>query len=116
MKNKRLSWSFLAVSLLLVACRQDIERQQPANLIPEEKVIEMMTEQLILESVIFEMPQDTNKQVVAEKAYAAWFQKYKVTPQQFEQSVDYYCSDDQDAERIMTKVQQNVDKRRAAIK
>ena len=76
----------------------------------------MMTEQLIMESVIFEMPQDTNKQEISEKAYAAWFQKYKVTREQFEQSVDYYCSDDMDAERIMTKVQQNVDKKRAAIK
>lgn len=108
---------FLPLLLLLLSCcDHKPERHRPPELIEESKMVEMLTDQLLIEAVIFEMPVDSNKQVFTRQYYAGWFKKYNVTQKQFEESLDYYFNDDKDVERIMTQVQKNLVQKKSALK
>lgn len=99
-----------AVTLLFASCKREEVKMPPANLIEEDKMVEMVTEQLTMESMIFFAPQDTNKAKMTYSAYAAWFQKYGVTSEQFETSVQYYFADREMGANLMHRVVANVDK------
>lgn len=104
-----------AVLLTVAACSKTELRIKPAHLIPEDKFVEMVTEQLVMESVIFYASPEIDKAKLTRSSYAEWMKKYGITREAYETSVNYYFTNEDDSERIMNRVRENLEQKRAQL-
>ncbi len=114
---KRFGFAILlcAVILIVVGCSQTELRLKPAHLIPEDKFVEMLTEQMVMESTIFYASADIDKEKLTRSSYTVWMKKYGITREAYETSVNYYFTNEDDSERIMNQVRENLEKKRAQL-
>lgn len=103
--KKRLFLYYIVLFLLLlVGCKRTPENPKPDNLIDSAKLTDMMTEQLVIESVIFFAPPDSNKIALSIHLYNDFLLKHHVTKEQYNQSVAYYFADREQSNVIMHRI------------
>lgn len=96
-------------STFAIGCNNaETELTKPANLIEESTFTDMIAEQLIIESTIFYAPAEENKKEIANKFYEEWIEKYNVTPDIFQDNIDYYFGTEKSAEKIMNEVKEKI--------
>ncbi len=101
------SFGFLLLVLLFVSC-QDIEKnKKPANLIPENKMVEVLTELSILNSA-----KNYNKRLLEQTGFKPdefLLNKYDIDSIQLVESTSYYARNYTQFESMYEKVQRNLE-------
>jgi hypothetical protein len=99
---------FLFCVIFIVACQQVENAEEPKNLIPETKMIDVLTDLLKLDaaesysSIEFEKREVSTKDLI--------FKKYKIDSLQFVESSIYYAEDFKVNERIYDSVKQRLER------
>ncbi|WP_051286241.1 DUF4296 domain-containing protein [Salinimicrobium terrae] len=100
-------WGVLAALIVLVSC-QDINRTpKPDNLIPEEKMVEVLTELSLLHGA-----RSYNMRLREEKginAYSYLTEKFKIDSIQIVRSNEYYAQNYKQYKRIYEKVKERLE-------
>ena len=103
----KLKW-ILIFSVLLVSCQNVEEIKKPDGLIPEKKMVEVLTDLSILYSA-----KNYNKRILVEtglplKTYL--YEKHQIDSLQLAQSTEYYAKNYTQFKKIYNQVKLNLDK------
>lgn len=104
----------LLIGLLyfVVACDRQV-MEKPANLIPEEKMVEILTDIVIYQAIEGYDPQKLTTNNVKLNDFI--FNKYKVNAKVIETSNKYYASDVDGYKKLYEKVIDNLEERRKEV-
>ena len=103
----------LIFSVLLVSCQNVEEIKKPDGLIPEQKMVEVLTDLSILYSA-----KNYNKRILEEtglplKTYL--YEKHQIDSLQLAQSTDYYAKNYTQFKKIYHQVKLNLDKKKTDL-
>ena len=105
--NKMRTFGCLLIILVFISC-QDIEKtERPNNLIPENKMVEVLTELSILNSA-----KNYNKRFLEETGFKPdefLLRKYNIDSLQLVESTNYYARNYTQFERMYERVQRNLE-------
>ena len=87
----------------------------PADLIPEDTMAFLISEQLVIESTIFNAPPEYDRNALAREFYSQFFDQYGISVPRYQSSISYYFSDKDRMSGIMSRAKARIDERRAAI-
>ncbi len=103
------SSALILISIFLLSSCQDVERsEKPKNLIPEDKMVEVLTDLSILYSA-----RNFNKRFLESAGFRPstyLFEKYGIDSLQFERSNNYYSENYTVYERIYSRVKDSLEK------
>lgn len=114
MKTKVLLIILLALSLL-VSCNKKQLQKKPAQLIPVEKMTDIIAESYLIESMINFSSGDSSKQALTQNLYADLFRKYGITKEQYISSITYYLSEKDQANEILTESSEKLNQKQETI-
>jgi hypothetical protein len=107
---------FLSAVVLAAGCVETEIREKPETVLPEAKMIEVLTAIQLIEGAISKKILDKN---VTKKEsplyYQQAFDKYKITRQQFEESIAYYTENPEEMKAIYEKVLVELSKIKAEL-
>lgn len=105
-------WAVIALLIVLQSCNSELEGlKKPDNLIPKDRMIELMTDMLILEGHIQTTYSTVNRYYKVMTASGRYYLKSKhVTEKQYEESFVYYTSTHEDYKQMLDKVMENLQK------
>lgn len=101
----------LAASALLANCDNAVEK--PENLISESKMVDIIYDLSLLESIKTQKPMALTKHNIDSKNYI--YKKYGIDSAQFASSNRYYSSDLERYKKIYEKVDKRIDSEKAAV-
>ncbi|GEM_PF-760711 len=110
MNNKYLA--LLLITVLFCACNKKQLTPKPGNLIPFDKMVNVMAESYVIESMIYYLPPDSDKTIITKSLYSDLFTKNKISKDQFNSSIKYYLAEKSSAERILKAVSNKIDQKR----
>jgi len=99
----------IGLLIFVVACDKQV-MEKPANLIPEDKMVEILTDIAIYQAVEGYDPQKLTTNNVKLNDFI--FNKYKVNAKVIETSNKYYASDVEGYKKLYAKVIDNLGERR----
>lgn len=111
--------TYLLLITILLCCSCKSKKQvldKPDDLISRSTLTEIIAESYVIESTIHLAPDSLNKRDLAQQYYKELFDKYHITRQQFESSINYYIADETTAERLLTDASKNIEKKRMHYK
>lgn len=112
----RFSYSILFL-LFFTSCETlDKEPDPPADLMEKSVFIDMVAEQLVIESAIFNTSLDVNKKSISAYMYQEWLDKYHTTPETFQRNVDYYFYSEKEARKMMEEVRKKIQEKSGTTK
>jgi len=94
---------YLGISFLFCACSPK-EVQIPADIIPQEKMVILMTDVLILESIYNQNKQGNDSTITVRDSYQNIFRKHGVTDSLFDKSFKFYTDNPEFLKEIYTEV------------
>ena len=100
-------FSVFLILLLLFSCQDIEETERPANLIPENKMVEVLTELSLLNSA-----KNYNKRFLEETGFKPdefLLKKYNIDSLQLAESTNYYARNYTQFESIYERVQRNLE-------
>lgn len=101
--------------LFLAACSSKPVVTQPDDLIAEDTIVQMLAEQLLIESTIFNAPSNYDKDELTRAYYSQLFEKYNVTVPRYRSSLTYYFTDKERMNNILTKAKEQIDAQSATL-
>lgn len=110
----------ITIILLLIgatACSEDIRhKEEPKNLLTEDKMVEILTELSVLEASYQLKYVQLNKYTKLLKASGdSLIQAHGVTPKDFESNMDYYGMKQAEMIKIYERVRTNLEKSKAEL-
>lgn len=105
----------LSALLLLSACTPKPKVEAPAELIGEDTIVQMIAEQMVIESTIFNAPPTYDKDGLTQAFYSQFFEKYNVSVPRYKSSLTYYFADKERMNDILTRAKERVDAQNAAL-
>jgi len=111
--------TYLLLVTILLCCSCKSKKQvldKPDDLINRSTLTEIIAESYVIESTIHLAPDSLNKRDLAQQYYKELFDRYHITRQQFESSINYYIADETTAERLLTDASKNIEKKRMHYK
>jgi hypothetical protein len=104
---------FIAFLFLIQSCDDGLNGlEKPENLLPEDQMIELMTDMLILEGHIQNTYSTVNRYYKVMSASGRDYLKTKhVSEKQYEDSFIYYNGNKEKFKKIIDKVQENLQKK-----
>lgn len=100
---------------LFVSCKGKPLVTPPDDLIEEDTIVQMIADQLIVESVVFNAPPQYDKETLAQAHYALLFEKYKIPIDRYRSSLTYYFGDKERMERVMNRAKGIIDQKKEAL-
>jgi hypothetical protein len=111
-KQKHTLILIFVVTVLLSACNKKQLMPKPDNLIPYDKMVNVMAESYVIESMVYYLPPDSDKVTITRSLYSNLFNKYKITNFQFTSSIKYYLAEKTSADKILQSVSDNIAEKR----
>lgn len=103
------------ISVLLLACKE--EKERPDVVLPEDKMVEVMTEFQIAEAIVrLGYHRTPDSLIYNDSIYEAVFDKLEITKSQFDTSYNYYSMNPKEFEEIYKQVITNLSTRAAELK
>lgn len=114
---KRLLIFLLAASTLAFAgCRSKKQvLDKPDNLINRNTMVNIIAESYIIESTVHTSADTVNRAALAKLYYRELFNRYKLTREQFETSLNYYISEESSAEALLADASALIVKKRKEL-
>ena len=89
--------------------------EPPADLIAEDTIIQLVAEQLVIESTVFNAPPIYDKDGLTVALYSQLFEKYNVTIPRYRSSLSYYFADKDRMDAILTQAKERIDAQTADL-
>ena len=100
---------FLIISSLLFFVYQCKTDKHKIDIIPEQKMIQILTDVMIAEAAInFEQGQQKEIENYKNYYFSVVFNKYKITKKQFEENMEYYSKNNKNFNEMFLKVIANL--------
>ena len=123
MNNRSLSLILLVLicSLLFANCTEKSTTQENApnltksKVIPRDIMVPLVADCYLTEGIIFSAPADSNKQKMTLGLYQKLFEKYGITRNQFEHSIQYYFKQNEESKIFMDEVKVILEQKRDSI-
>jgi hypothetical protein len=117
---KRFLILFAAFAFLFLSCSQNSKEktsiQTPDNLIPTEKMIDILTDVHIAEALLTQHQMHGKNTTYYTALYnTTILKKYKITRKSFMESIRYYAYNTVELEKIYTEVVTNLVKKQTAV-
>ena len=113
---KKTARIFLFLPLLfLAACSSKPVVKPPADLIGKDTIVQIVADQLIVESLVFNAPPQYNKDTLTRALYAQLLEKYNITIPRYQSSLTYYFSDKKRMEDIMNRAKSQIDAKKSQL-
>lgn len=94
--------------MMLMASCQDVRRpEKPKDLIPERKMVDVLTELLLLQGARSSSKEELERRGLSPREYL--WQKFDIDSSQFARSSDYYAHDYKVYQRIYEKVKDSLE-------
>jgi len=94
---------FLLVTLFTACNSKKHVMEKPDHLINRITLVNILAESYIIESYLqLSLPDSISKDELARRYYKDLFDRYKITNEQFENSIAYYISEEKSAERLLS--------------
>lgn len=108
----------LITTCLLIGCNAEVTRDSaPPNLIPEEKMILVMKDMVKLESLISQKYKNVTKYYnIMIKSGDSLLKTHNVTRQQYESSIGYYGTHQEQMMRMNAEVNDQLTKEKAQLR
>ena len=103
--KKSLLFLFMILAVFITACNKKQLQKKPEDLIPANKMTAIVSDILLIENTLNMLPADSNKLQMTNIYYHYLFTHYDVTKKQFQKSIDYYLSNEYDAEKMFKLVE-----------
>ena len=114
--KKIIQFGFLLLSVLVfVSCTKKPSVPPPADLVGEDTIVQMIAEQLVVESFVFNAPPQYNKEALSRSCYSQLFEKYNVTVPRYRSSLTYYLSDKERMEDILNRAKALIEAEKAKL-
>ena len=113
--KKTARFCLLLSLLFLASCSSKPVVEAPADLIGEDTIVQMVTEQLVIESTVFNAPPTYDKDGLTRALYSQLFEKYHVSIPRYRSSLTYYFSDKKRMEKILTQAKEKIDAQSATL-
>ena len=78
-------------------------------------MVQMIAEQMIVESLVFNAPPQYNKEELARAHYSQLFEKYNVSVPRYNASLIYYFADKKRTEDIMERVKRLIEQKKKSL-
>jgi len=111
-KIEKYKFYLFFLTALFFACNNGQFKQKPANLIPFNNMVEILSETYLIESMIYFLPPDSDRVLMAQSIYSELFIKHSISKEQFVNSIRYYLQDKKRADELLTEVSNLVEKRK----
>lgn len=111
MKMMKKPLLLIAVLLVFVSCKDSV--QKPDNLIPEEKMQDILYDIALMEAIKVGDSKSLQEKGINPDTYI--YQKYKIDSLQFSKSDQYYASDVKNYEKMYGKVLKRLEMKKAEI-
>ena len=113
-------WPMLLIFVLLslLGCKPSDRTPEPDKLIPRDKMVDIMTDVEVVEAQLrFQQTRINNDSLQKEKtkSYDSLYMYYKVTPEQFSQSLKYYQGDLENFEHMIDEVILSITRARDSV-
>ena len=113
MKRTYLWILLIPIMLLAAGCHKKQVQKKPDNLISRNTMVNIIAECYIIEGIVSFNPADTVDRFESTKAYYKdLFDRYHVTREQFNTSVQYYMGDEDQADKILSEASSLVSKKK----
>ena len=104
MKKSFLYILLIPLVLLATGCNKKQVQKRPDNLINRSTLANILAEAYIIESLITLNPEDTINNVVSSRGYYHdLFERYHITREQFNTSMQYYMGDEDAANKLVNE-------------
>lgn len=104
MKRNLACLLLITTMLLFAGCHKKQVQEKPENLIGRSTMVKLIAESYLIESVVGMNPEDTlNRFKSTKEYYKDLFDRYHVTREQFNKSIEYYMGDEEDAEKLLSE-------------
>ena len=113
--KKIIRFCLLLPLLFLMSCSSKPLVEPPADLIAEDTIVQLVAEQLVIESTVFSAPPDYDKDGLTRAFYSQLFEKYNVSVPRYTSSLTYYFADKERMENIMSRAKTLIDQRKEAL-
>lgn len=113
--KKRIQFFLFLPLLFLCSCSSKPVVVPPADLIREDTIVQMVAEQLIIESLVFNAPMEYNKEKLTRAQYSQLFEKYNVSVPRYQSSLKYYFSDKEKMEDIMKRAKDLIEEKKSQL-
>lgn len=111
-KQKHTLIVFFAIIVLFSACNKKQLMPKPDDLIPYDKMVNVMAESYVIESMVYYLSPDSDKVTITRSLYSNLFNKYNISNDQFRTSIMYYLAEKSSAEKILKSVSENISEKR----
>lgn len=104
-------FSFLLIIFCLftsVSCNKKMMKEKPKDLIPWDSMVVILADGCITESSLFFAPRQYDKQILTRYAYQELFERHHITREQYLNSMGYYFSDEESAQKMLDEIEQKV--------
>lgn len=109
MKRSYLLLLLIPIMILAAGCHKKQVQKKPENLISRNAMVHIIAESYIIESLVSYNPPDTLNRYESTKAYYKdLFNRYHVTREQFNSSIQYYMGDEDQANKILSEASELV--------
>ena len=89
--------------------------EPPADLIAEDTIVQIIAEQLVIESTIFNAPLNYDKNGLTRALYSQLFEKYNVSVPRYRSSLSYYFAEKERMEAIFTRAMAKMEEQSAKL-
>ncbi|QBN19564.1 DUF4296 domain-containing protein [Flavobacterium nackdongense] len=103
---------FFILLILLIGCEKELVKE-PKNLIPKEKMVDIMYDLSLLDGMKVQDPTLVDSLKISTNQYL--YKKYKIDSVQFAQSNIYYAADYKAYEKMYNQVKARIDKNKLEI-
>lgn len=110
--------AFILCLVLIAACgRESVDKfPEPDNLVEKEQLIPVLTDLSIIESVYqVKYIQVSRYSTLLQREADSIFQKYNITREDYENSMEYYSHNQEEMLEIYQQVKKNIEKQRSEL-
>ena len=96
---------FVVLICFVSACNKKQLQKKPENLISMDKITAIISDILLIEGMINTTPEDSNKVRMLNIYYHDLFKRYNITKEEFQNNIDYYISNEDDAVKVFNEIE-----------
>lgn len=113
MKKSYLWLLLIPIMMLAAGCHKKQVQKKPDNLISRNTMVKILADCYVIESIVSFNPADTLNRYQSTKAYyKELFNRYQITREQFNTSLQYYMGDEDQSSKILSEASELVAKKK----
>ncbi|MDR2868049.1 MAG: DUF4296 domain-containing protein [Bacteroidales bacterium] len=105
----------LFVTVLFISCNKNQKLEKPDNLIDRSTMIEMMTDQYLIECMINIAAPEVDRTAYMKDLYGQLFKKYNISDSTYVASITYYVGEKEMANKLLQDALKRMEEKRDSV-